>query len=110
MSKIIVSSVLFILSAMMFALSVRSFNEKGFLFNNAYIYASKEERLRMDKKPHYRQSAIVFLLIGIVWALVGAAFISERDWIYVLAGAVMLVAIVYAIASSIKIEKKPKGM
>ncbi len=44
MEKIIVSSVLFFISAGLFLLSFRSFREKGFLFNNAYIYASKQER------------------------------------------------------------------
>lgn len=43
-----------------FVLSYRQFNEKGFLFNNAYIFASKQERETMNKKPHYKQSGICF--------------------------------------------------
>lgn len=43
-------------------ISLMSFQEKGFLFNNAWIWASKQEREAMDKKPHYRQSAIGFAL------------------------------------------------
>lgn len=39
------------------------FRKKGFLFNNAYIYASKQERETIDKKPHYRQSSVVFAFI-----------------------------------------------
>ena len=55
MKEIIVASILFAISIFLFFMSVRSFMEKGFLFNNAYIYASKEEREKMNKKPHYHQ-------------------------------------------------------
>ncbi|EFF68226.1 hypothetical protein BUTYVIB_01494 [Eshraghiella crossota DSM 2876] len=30
------------------------------MFNNAYIFASKQERETMNKKPHYKQSGICF--------------------------------------------------
>ena len=56
----ITASLVFIIAAILAVVSIRSFQNKGFLFNNAYIYASKEERGKMDKKPYYRQSAIVF--------------------------------------------------
>ena len=59
----------FFLSAGAFAVSVMQFHEKGFLWNNAYIFASKEERRKMDKKPYYRQSGFVFMLIGIIFGL-----------------------------------------
>ena len=64
MKEIIVVSILFAISLLMFILSIRSFREKGFLFNNAYLYASKEEREVMNKKPYYRQTAIVFFFFG----------------------------------------------
>lgn len=64
MTGIISGIVCSILAIGAFIVSFRSFKEKGFLFNNAYLYASKEERATMDKKPHYRQSAVVFLMIG----------------------------------------------
>ncbi|MBF4691515.1 DUF3784 domain-containing protein [Fusibacter sp. Q10-2] len=41
-----------------FIISYMQYKEKGFLFNNAYLYASKKERNEMNKKPHYRQSAL----------------------------------------------------
>ena len=44
MSNIIIAIVLFIVSLGAFLVSVRSFMQKGFMFNNAYIYATKEER------------------------------------------------------------------
>ena len=40
----ITASLVFIIAAILTVVSIRSFQNKGFLFNNAYIYASKEER------------------------------------------------------------------
>jgi hypothetical protein len=42
---------------------------KGILFHNAYIHASREERNKLNKKPRYRQSAIIFTATGIIFLL-----------------------------------------
>lgn len=52
-----------------FVISGLQFMEKGYLFNNAYFWASREERKRMDenkesKGPHYRQSGFAFCSSG----------------------------------------------
>ena len=108
MTEIITSSVFFIISIAIFIMSIRSFMEKGFLFNNAYIYASKEERERMDKKPHYRQTAVVLLCIGVVFLLNGIDVLLKTDWILYALIAVLVFAVIYGIVSSILIERKKK--
>ena len=108
MAEIITAVVLFLIAAVAFFLSYRSFREKGFLLNNAYLYASKKEREAMDKKPHYRQSAIVFLLIGFIFLLNGLSALLALPWISYIATGVIVIAIVYAITSSAKIQKKTK--
>lgn len=47
--------IVFLLAAICAFISARHFAEKGYLFNNAYIWASKDKREKMNKKPHYRQ-------------------------------------------------------
>ena len=106
MKEVIIAGVLFAVAAVVFILSFRSFKGKGFLFNNAYIYASKEERDIMDKKPHYRQTAICFLLIGIIFVLNGIEMLLKTDWLFIAVIAVAVIAIIYAIVSSVKIENK----
>ena len=108
MKEIIIASILFAVSVFLFLMSVRSFMEKGFLFNNAYIYASKQEREKMNKKPHYRQSTIVFLLLGIVFLLLALAVLLEAYWISFVGVAVVIITLIYAIVSSIMIEKNNK--
>ncbi|MBR2913803.1 MAG: DUF3784 domain-containing protein [Oscillospiraceae bacterium] len=106
MQEIIAASILFLISLVILWLSIRSFMEKGFLFNNAYIWASKQERESMDKKPHYRQSAVIFLLIGLVFLLNGIAVLLHIAWIFYIVIAIIIIALVYTVISSIAIERK----
>ena len=108
MKEIIITSILFAVSVFLFFMSVRSFMEKGFLFNNAYIYASKQEREKMNKKPHYRQSAIVFLLLGLFFFLTALAVLLEENRIFYMGVVIAIVTLIYAIVSSVMIEKNNK--
>ena len=108
MKEIVAASILFAVSIFLFFLSVRSFMEKGFLFNNAYIYASEQERENMNKKQHYRQSAIVFLLLGVVFLLNALAVLLKVNWIFYIGIGVIVVTLIYAIVSSIVIEREKK--
>ena len=69
MVNIVGAIILGIVAIVCLVFSFLQFNEKGFLFNNAYIFASKKERETMDKKPHYKQSGIIFLMIGIIFLI-----------------------------------------
>ena len=109
MGDFIVAIALVMVSLFLFILSIRSFLEKGFLFNNAYIYASKKERETMNKKPYYRQTAIVFFLMGITFLLIGFAILFDAGWITYIAGVVIIIILIYAITSSIAIEKKARS-
>ncbi len=105
MAEIIGSAVCILIASAAFFISIRSFLKKGFLFNNAFIWASKQEREQMDKNPYYRQSAIVFLIIALIFLCIAAEFILKTDWMYLITTALFIAAVVYAIVSSKKIEK-----
>lgn len=84
------------------------FCDKGFLLNNSYIYASPEERKKMDKKPHYRQSGIVFCLLGTVFAVNSAETLFQTGWLSWVVFGVVAGAVIYAIVSSVLIGRKQK--
>ena len=109
MGDFIVAIALVVVSLFLFILSIRSFLEKGFLFNNAYIFASQKERETMNKKPYYRQTAIVFFLMGITFLLIGFEILFDAGWITYIAGVVIIIILIYAITSSIAIEKKARS-
>ncbi len=108
MKEIIIAVILFIVSIGTFVISFFSFKEKGLLLNNAYIYASRKERNSMDKKPHYRQSAIIFFLISIIFLLNAIEVLIDSGWIFYIVLMIMVVTIIYAIISGILIETKKK--
>ena len=105
MKENITAAILFIMALSVFILSIRSFREKGFLLNNVYLYASKREREEMDKKPYYRQTAVVFLLIGFVFLLNGVSVLWSIDWMPYVIGAILIATLIYAVVSTIKIKK-----
>ena len=108
MGNIIGAVILGIIAISCFVISYLQFREKGFLFNNAYIYASKQEKKTMDKKPHYKQSGVCFVLIGLVFMINAIEMILETDWLFYLVIGIVIIAIIYAIVSSILIEKRKK--
>lgn len=104
----IIAIVVFVIAGILAFLSIRSFLQRGFVLNNAYIYASKEERKTMDKKPYYRQTAIVFCLLSIDFIILGLSVVLHNDKIALLQIPVVAGAIIYAIVSSVMISKKSK--
>ena len=103
-AELIVAIIAIAFASIMAFISARSFREKGFLFNNAYIWASKAERERMDRKPYYRQSAIVFCLLSAVFLVIGISVILQNSKIQLLEIPLIVGAFIYAIISSIRIN------
>ena len=108
MGEMIAAILLFVTAVVGFVLSIRSFREKGFLLNNAYLYASKKEREKMDKSPYYRQTAVVFLGIGILFLLFGLAVLLKADRLIYIADAWIVILLLYAVCSTVSMEKRKK--
>lgn len=104
-TEIIITIFLFLIAIGSFVISYLQFREKGILINNAYFYASKKERKKMNKKPHYKQSGIVFLLIGSIFLINAIEMILKTGWLFYMILIVAFIAIIYAIISSIKRNK-----
>ena len=107
-SEIITAIVVFVIAIALAVISYRSFKNRGFLFNNAYLFASKEERETMDKKPHYKQSAIVFLLLSAVFIVIGLSIVFNDSRINLIEIPLIIGVLVYAIISSIQISRNEK--
>ena len=108
MGSIITAIVLAALATVCFVLSWRQFREKGFLLNNAYLYASKKDRAQVEKKPYYRQTAIALALVGIIFTLNAVDALLQTGWIIFAVLGLCLLTATYAIVSSVRIEKQNK--
>lgn len=98
--------IFFIASIVSFVVSYRSFKEKGYCINNVYIYASKKEREIMNKSPIYKQREVVFLAIGINFLSVALSYYTKSPIFDFIVGIMIVFLIIYAIISSIYINKK----
>ena len=108
MGNVIFAVVLGVVAFLCFFIATLQFKQKGFLFNNAYIYADEKERKEMNKKPHYMQSGVVFTLIGVVSLINAVDVILKTNWLLYLIIFIIVVAVLYAIVSSIIISKNNK--
>lgn len=102
----ITTLILIIISCACFIGAYLHFKEIGPLMNNAYLYASKAERMTMNKSPYYRQSGVVFLILGIIFTLNSIDSLLRTTWMIYLEIPMALGAVVYAVVSTIRIEKK----
>ena len=110
-SELIATIILFVIAFTMFLLSYLQFKEKMVLLNNAWIYASKKERETMNKTPHYRQSAVVFALIGLNFLIDAiGCILHNKDLMLYAAIIICAIAVIYAIVSSVQIEKREKEL
>lgn len=107
-SEIILTVIVFVFAAVSLLFSVLQFMEKGPLLNNAWLYASKDERCKMNKKPYYRQSAIVLLFLFFVFLSVGLNLITKKSVFLVIEFVLLAAVFIYAIVSTILIEKQNK--
>ena len=108
--QIICGIIFLVLAIGAFAISYFQFREKGYPFNNAYCWDSQEERRRMDenkesKSPYYRQSGFSFMFIGIIFLIYAIHIITHWIWMLVALVLIIIIAVLYAVISSIKIEQ-----
>ena len=106
MTELIRAIICGVLAIACLIISITQFKEKGFLFNNAYIWASKQERRTMDKKPHYRQSGIAFAFIAALFFFMALECVFFTGWLWFIVGSLTVAVLVYAIASSVKEQTK----
>ena len=106
-SKILISFFSTLLLALIcLVIAILQFKEKGFLFNNAYIYATKKERLKLNKSPLYRQSAIVFSAISVNFILIAINILLKKQLISYLSIGLMFLLVLYALWSTVKYMTK----
>ncbi len=104
-SQIITLVFLCLISIAFYIFSFRQFNKKGIPINNAYYFASKKEREEKDFSPHYKQSGVIFALLGTLFLLNALNTIFTPSWYYFVYISVLVVTILYAIISYIYIVR-----
>jgi hypothetical protein len=108
LSEKVLAILVFSAAGVLAVISFRSFLNWGLLLSNAWLYASEEERKKMDKKPYYRQTAVVFLLLSASFLLMGGSIVLQNEGIALLEIPFLAGAVLYAVVSSIRIRSGRK--
>ena len=101
-----------LLSIVCFVIALLQFMQKGTPLTNSYSFES--ERIKeyiknhIDPKPFFRQGGIALLFMGAMFLLIWIQEISYREWIYWIQMALTPLVIIWAIVSSVKLEKIKK--
>ena len=103
--ELVTAIVMFALAGLLLIFAILHFLERGWLLNNAWIYASKKEREAMDKKPWYRQSAIVFSLLSAVFLVIGLSLVLQNNKLQLLEIPLLAAVLIYAVVSTRRINK-----
>ena len=105
---IVTGIILSLIAAGILVLGIMQLLKKGPLINNAWIYADEEQRRTMDKAPYYRQSGIVFSMIGIQFGMLAVFCLTRLHIFMYMEFAVIGLVVIYAIVSSVMIDRKKK--
>lgn len=105
---LVLAIILFAIAAAAFVISIFQFAGKGFLLNNAYLYATKSEREQMNKRPYYLQSGVNFALVGVMFVLLGIEVATQLSWMSYLIVTIIALMLVFTLVSSIVINNRKK--
>ena len=88
--------------------AILQFMQKGVPFTNAYNFESKDIKNRVDKKPFFIQGGILLLYLALLFIGILIQEIKYMNWVEVLFKISLPLLIIYAIISSVKLEKLKK--
>ena len=106
---IVLGIILLLIALAAFVLSARQLACKGTLLNNTYFHDPKKKRNEEEMKPYYRQSGIVFLLVGLIFFFDGLSVLTSLNLLMVISWFLIGAVIVYAIASTAAHNMKKKS-
>lgn len=84
-----------ILSVLMLVYAFFTSKEKGPILSNNYLFTSKEEREKIDKKTEYHRVSIVFGILGSIFLLITIEFLTMWNWLNYAIGILIIVLVLY---------------
>lgn len=97
---------MFVFAVVFLIIALLQYLEKGMPLNNIYIYATKKERERIDAKPLFRQSAIIFMLSGMMCAMLAFNMATGKQIFVTLGFAFASGIVIYTMSSSKEIRRQ----
>ena len=106
--QIVIGSLVGILAILLGIYVSFTARKKGPIFSNTYIFASKEERKRIDVAAEYKLVTIIFGCLAAVFAFLALYIFTEWKCFYILMWIFIIFVVIYAIIDAVKSENKKK--
>ena len=106
MGGVICGVVTGIISVILFIYVAFAIRRKGPILSNTYLFASEEERNRIDKKAEYHMVSVVFGILATIFAFLTVYIITSWNTCLYIVFALVVCVMVYAIKEGVKSEKK----
>lgn len=84
-----------ILSLLMLIYALFASKEKGPILSNNYLFTSKEEREKIDKKAEYHHVTVIFGILGTIFLLLTIEIITLWNWINYVIGILVVILVLY---------------
>lgn len=81
---------------------------RGPILSNTYLFATKEERRKIDVKAEYRLVTVVFADLATVFAFLTLFIFTDWKWCFYVVIILIVAVIIYAIVESIRTERGHK--
>lgn len=81
---------------------------RGPILSNTYLFASAEERKKLDIKAEYHLVTVVFSILATVFAFMTVFIFTEWNWCLYVVAALIIFVLIYAIREGIKTEAMKK--
>jgi len=109
----VMSALMGVIAFFMFLITYRQHKERGFIFTNTWIWASKKERYEMDirkKKVEYRFARNVFFMLGIIFLVFAVNAILLFMWLFYVIYALFAILVIYALIQWVVNERYYKTL
>jgi ABC-type Mn2+/Zn2+ transport system permease subunit len=100
--QIIIGSIISLIDVLLGVYVSFTARKKGPILSNTYIWLSKEERARADKKAEYMLVTVVFSCLTAVFAFLALYIFTLWKWPLLLMWLFIAAVVIYAIAQAAK--------
>ena len=90
--------------------AILQFMQKGIPFTNEFNFESKDIKNQVDKKPFFIQGGTFLLYLAFLFIVILIQEVKYMGWLDVLFKISLPLFIIYAIISSVKLEKLKKNV
>lgn len=102
LAEIIAGSIMILIALSLGVYASFTARKKGPILSNRYLWASKEERAKLDKEAEYKLLTIIFAGLSVIFVLAAMSIFTQWQGASILMCAGCIGLTIYAIVDTVK--------